>query len=131
MKDQMTRRDCLRIMGMSGFGIGAGLGIDKQLLAQDIGESGFQSSVIATNKVQDNRSNAVLIDGKVIQPRRELPVLTETDVLVVGGGPAGIVAAIAARRTNDTATSEASGPADWYFSYSATSPKGQSRSARE
>jgi ribulose 1,5-bisphosphate synthetase/thiazole synthase len=104
MKDLMTRRDCLRIMGMSGFGIGAGLVIDKQLLAKDIGESGFQSSVIATNKVQDNRSNAVLIDGKVIQPRRQLPVLTETDVLVVGGGPAGITAAIAARRAGAKVT---------------------------
>ena len=104
MKNQMTRRDCLRIMGMSGFGIGTGLVINKQLLAQDIGESGFQSSVLATNKVQENRSRAVLIDGKVIQPQRQLPVLTETDVLVVGGGPAGIVAAIAARRTGAKVT---------------------------
>lgn len=100
----MTRRDCLRIMGMSGFGIGTGLLIDKQLLAKDIGESGFQSSVIAPNKVRDNRSSAVLIDGKVIQPRRQLPVLTETDVLVVGGGPAGIAAAIAAKRAGAKVT---------------------------
>jgi len=104
MKDLMTRRDCLRIMGMSGFGIGTGLLIDKQLLAKDIGESGFQSSVIAPNKVRDNRSSAVLIDGKVIQPRRQLPVLTETDVLVVGGGPAGIAAAIAAKRAGAKVT---------------------------
>ena len=104
MKDQMTRRDCLRIMGMSGFGIGSGLVINRQLLAQDIGESGFESSVIAANKVQENRSNAVLIDGKVIQPQRQLPVLTETDVLVVGGGSAGIVAAIAASRAGAKVT---------------------------
>ena len=104
MKNRITRRDCLRIMGMSGLGIGAGSTIDQRLLAQDIGESGFQSSVIATNKVQENRSNATLIDGKVIQPQRQLPVLTETDVLVVGGGPAGIVAAIAARRAGARVT---------------------------
>jgi ribulose 1,5-bisphosphate synthetase/thiazole synthase len=73
-------------------------------LAQDIGESGFQSSVITANKVQENRANATLIDGKVIQPQHQLPVLTETDVLVVGGGPAGIVAAIAARRTGAKVT---------------------------
>jgi succinate dehydrogenase/fumarate reductase flavoprotein subunit len=85
-------------MGMSGLGIGTGSVIGKQLSPRDIGESGFQSSVITSNTVQENRSNALLINGKVIQPQRQLPVLTETDVLVVGGGSAGIVAAIAARR---------------------------------
>ena len=34
----------------------------------------------------------------IIQPQRELPVLHETDVLVVGGGPAGVSAALAAKR---------------------------------
>jgi hypothetical protein len=38
-------------------------------------------------------------NGKVIQPQRELPVLHETDVLVVGAGPAGVSAALAASRT--------------------------------
>jgi ribulose 1,5-bisphosphate synthetase/thiazole synthase len=104
MKNRITRRDCLRIMGMSGLGIGAGSVSAGQRLASDIGESSFQSSVIASNKVQGNQSNAVLVDGKVIQPQRQLPVLTETDVLVVGGGPAGIAAAIAARRAGAKVT---------------------------
>ena len=104
MKNRITRRDCLRMMGISGLGIGAVSAIDQRLLAQDIGESGFQSSVIASSKVQENRSNAVLTGGKVIQPERQLPVLAETDVLVVGGGPAGIAAAIAARRAGAKVT---------------------------
>ncbi len=104
MKNSFTRRDCLRIMGMSGLGIGAVSAINQPLPAQDIGESGFQSSVITANKVQENRNNALLIDGNVIQPRTQLPVLTETDVLVVGGGPAGIAAAIAARRAGAKVT---------------------------
>jgi ribulose 1,5-bisphosphate synthetase/thiazole synthase len=104
MKEQMTRRDCLRIMGISGFGIGAALGKDKKPSAQDIAESGFQSSVITANKVRENRSNAVIIDGKVIQPQRQLPILAQTDVLVVGGGSAGTVAAIAARRAGAKVT---------------------------
>jgi len=45
-----------------------------------------------------------IIDGKVIQPQRELPVLHQTDVLVVGGGPAGVTAAIAAKRTGANVT---------------------------
>jgi flavin-dependent dehydrogenase len=33
-----------------------------------------------------------------MEPARELPVLARCDVLVVGGGPAGLSAALAARR---------------------------------
>jgi hypothetical protein len=36
--------------------------------------------------------------GKLTEPAREVPVLHEADVLVVGGGPAGTTAAIAAAR---------------------------------
>ncbi|MDF0607111.1 FAD-dependent oxidoreductase [Neisseriaceae bacterium TC5R-5] len=35
----------------------------------------------------------------VLMPQKEVPVLTETEVLVVGGGPSGIAAAIAAARS--------------------------------
>lgn len=42
--------------------------------------------------------SAQKVGSKVIQSQREIPILTETDVLVVGGGPSGVVAAIAAAR---------------------------------
>jgi len=36
--------------------------------------------------------------GSITEPARDVPVFTETDVLVVGGGPAGTAAAVAAAR---------------------------------
>lgn len=36
--------------------------------------------------------------GAVMEPAREIPVLENTDVLVIGGGPAGVAASIAASR---------------------------------
>lgn len=98
MQERMNRRQCLRAMGISGLAAGLGL-------AMRPGKSrGFQSSVIQSHKVETNSDAAILEGGKVIQPRRELPILHQTDVLVVGGGPAGVAAAIAARRTGADVT---------------------------
>lgn len=81
-----------------------GLGASRSQ-GQSVGESsGFQSSVIASRKVESGRANASFVDGKVIEPRRELAILDTTDVLVVGGGPAGVVAAIAAKRAGAKVT---------------------------
>ena len=35
----------------------------------------------------------------IVEPSREIPVVSEVDVLVVGGGPAGCAAAIVAARS--------------------------------
>ncbi len=51
-----------------------------------------------------NRASPTLENGHVLQPARELPVIRRTDVLVVGGGPAGICAALAARRAGSEVT---------------------------
>jgi len=105
MGDPMSRRDWLRVIGYSGVATGLGAAGSGPVGARGVGESsGFQSSIIASHKVQANGASPLLVDGRVIQPRRELPILHETDVLVVGGGPAGITAAIAARRTGADVT---------------------------
>jgi ribulose 1,5-bisphosphate synthetase/thiazole synthase len=95
MSHSMSRRDWLRILGSSGLAAGVGSLAGREAGAQ---ESGFASSIIASNKIQENRANPTIVDGRVIQPQRELPVLHTTDVLVIGGGSAGVCAAIAAKR---------------------------------
>ncbi|MGH9740163.1 MAG: FAD-dependent oxidoreductase, partial [Candidatus Acidiferrales bacterium] len=47
---------------------------------------------------QADRSPAKVAGGKVVQPRRELPVLHKTNILVVGGGCAGTAAAFSAKK---------------------------------
>jgi hypothetical protein len=100
MDHSMHRRQWLRQLGLSGAAVGlSGLGPRQADGQQQVGESsGFQSSIIATGKVESNRYNATLVDGQVIEPQRPLPIRHETDVLVVGGGAAGVTAAIAAQR---------------------------------
>lgn len=105
MDHRMNRRECLRALGLSGLTAGLGWTAAPSARAQGVGESsGFQSSVIDARKVQDARTAATIVDGKVIQPQRELPILHQTDVLVVGGGSAGVVAAIAAKRAGANVT---------------------------
>jgi hypothetical protein len=101
----MNRRELLRVLGASGVTAGLGLIGNRPAGAQNLGESsGFQSHVIAGHEVLAGRACPSIVDGKVIQPRRELPVLHKTDVLVLGAGPAGIAAAIAAKRTGADVT---------------------------
>jgi ribulose 1,5-bisphosphate synthetase/thiazole synthase len=99
MNYPLSRRRWLQLLGASGAAAGLGsLGADAAG-AQAVGESsGFQSSIIAKRKLQPTAACPSIVGGKVIQPQRELPVIHQTDVLVVGGGSAGVVAAIAARR---------------------------------
>ena len=101
----INRRDCLRALGASGLAAGLGSLASAQAAVPAVGESGgFQSHVIASHVVEANRASATLVDGKVIQPRRELPVLHKTGVLVIGGGPGGVAAAIAAKRAGSEVT---------------------------
>lgn len=108
MNHSMNRRDWIRAVTASSAAAGLGMAAAttaSTASAQTPGESsGFQSSVIRPNEVMSPQHCPSVVDGRVLQPARELPVLHATDVLVVGGGPAGICAALAAKRAGASVT---------------------------
>ncbi len=96
MDRNLSRRNMLRLLGTSGLAAGAGALVPSDEAWAD---PASRKDAPPGVKVQGTAAPpAVLRGGKVIQPERKLPLLAETDVLVVGGGPAGVVAALAARR---------------------------------
>ena len=105
----LSRRDFIRALGFSSLAA-AGMG---RVSAQPIHEG---SKVVDQITDSTRGSAAFLEDGKVIQPQREIPVFRDTDVLVVGGGTAGVAAALAARRAgvNVTAVSAGCGRPAWF-----------------
>ena len=102
MGRNISRRDLIRVMGASGLAAGV-----SGLLRPE--EAGGQVSARPDAppgvQVAGGKTTAAgLVDGEVIQPQRKLPILHQADVLVVGGGPAGVVAALAAQRTGAKVT---------------------------
>lgn len=85
MNRRISRRNLLQAFGISALS-GAG------------GLAAFPGALHA-DPMRQRDAAARIVDGKVIQPQREVPLLHETDILVVGAGPAGVSAAVAARRT--------------------------------
>ena len=99
MTYEISRREWIRLLGASGLAAGLGTFASAD---EEKGAAPAQGAAALTSEA--NRSPATLAGGKVIQPQRELPVLRKTDVLVVGGGPAGVAAAIAAKRAGADVT---------------------------
>jgi ribulose 1,5-bisphosphate synthetase/thiazole synthase len=106
MDHKISRRELLRMVSASGLAAGLGGTLAGQALLADPPRksSGFTGSLIKGNVVQSTATCPTLVDGQVIQPQRKLSLLGQTDVLVVGAGPAGVAAAIAARRAGAEVT---------------------------
>ena len=97
MNTRFTRRQLLRLLTAAGLGTP----FATRLVADEVNPNAPRTvqpeNIVVPNSPRD-RFPARLVDGKVVQPERPLAVLQETDVLVVGGGPAGFTAAVAAAR---------------------------------
>jgi hypothetical protein len=91
MSKDLTRRELMRrSIAVGGlFAAGSLMPVSSMLANEAAGKSTTQAG---------HQAPARIVDGKVVQPRRELPVLHKTSILVVGGGPAGTAAAFCAKR---------------------------------
>lgn len=94
MPKEISRRELMRSITAGGLVVAGTMTPLSSLLAQQ------RSAVRGPQppERQAARRPATVVNGKVVQPQRELSILRKTGVLVVGGGPAGTAAALAARR---------------------------------
>ena len=102
MKLPMTRRELMQLMAAAGLGsVLAGRAVaaeESDLPPPDAPAGKFREKQLIPTPATP-RYPAALSGGKVVQPERPLSVIHETDVLVIGGGPAGFAAAVSAART--------------------------------
>lgn len=83
----MKRRDFVSRVLISGSAISLGIGCKRKI--EPVSEAEEKTSALL--KAESGRT--------IREPEKQIPILAETDVLVIGGGPAGTAAAIAASRT--------------------------------
>ncbi len=91
----LTRRDLLKAVGI-GIVAPALSGVPNVAKADFVSQKDKTRGELVTEPITS--PSQLTPNGSVVRPQAVIPQITETDVLVVGGGPAGCCAAIAAAR---------------------------------
>jgi ribulose 1,5-bisphosphate synthetase/thiazole synthase len=97
MKTSFTRRQLLKLLTAAGLGTPFASRPMADEADKNTPPVAKPENIVVPVTPRD-RYPARLIHGKVTQPERPLAVMHETEVLVVGGGPAGFAAAVSAAR---------------------------------